>query len=220
MFEWAYELNGSKTVFPSKLYIPTATAVKQGAVVKFTPGTGVEVAAGTDLDDPSIGVAIAEHAANSGTEIKVSISPTAVYRHRCSNVITATGGSTTTFVCSGLLPQVDHLWKGGMLEIVNCQNDSSLNGKKIPISDSTGSTGALTIGTQPVALQSGDTVRICPGPLAITTHTWDLDSDNQNIDWDAAAVGEGMQLVAVDPVNMTAYFMFRLHQLGNGIVAI
>ena len=220
MFEWESDLNGSKVPIIKPLYIATATVIDQGEIVKFTIGTGVEAAAGTDLDDPSMGVAINAHAANSGTEIKVSVSPTARYRHKCTNIITATGGSTTTFVVSGLLPQTDNIWNGGMLEIVDCVADPTLNGKRIPIADCTGATGTITVATQPAAFASGDTARICPGPLALTAHTWDLDSDGLNVDWDAAAVGEGLMLVDSDPANMIAFFMFRLHQFGNGTVAI
>ncbi|MEN6313249.1 MAG: hypothetical protein ABFD25_03255 [Clostridiaceae bacterium] len=215
MFEWAYDMNGSKVPFIKHLYIPAATAIEQGEVVLFTPGTGVAVVAGTDLDDPSIGVAVYAHTANSGTSIPVSVSPTAVYRHRCNNIITATGGSTTTFVCAGLLPQTDDLWNGGMLEVVTCAADSSLIGKKIPITDSTGNTGTLTFDTQPAAFAAGDTAKLCPGPLALTTLVWNLDGDGTNIDWDAIATGSGITLVDVDPANMNAYFMFRLHQFGN-----
>jgi hypothetical protein len=215
MFEWAYDLNGSKVPFIKKLPIPTATAIEQGEMVLFTPGTGVAVVAGTDLDDPFIGVAVYEHAANSGTEISVSVSPTAVYKHRCNNIITATGGSATTFVCAGLLPATDNLWIGGMLEIVTCAADSTLIGKKIPITDSTGGTGTLTFDTQAAAFAAGDTARLCPGKLAIGTLVWNLDGDGTNVDWDAVATGSGMTLVDADPANMTAYFIPRLHQFGN-----
>jgi hypothetical protein len=215
MFEWAYDLNGSKVPIVKPFYIPTATAIEQGEVVLFTPGTGIAVVAGTDLDDPPVGVAVNAHEASSGYEIKVSASPTAVYAHKCNNVITATGGSTTTFICAGLLPQTDDLWNGGYLEVVTCAADSSLIGKRIKITDSEGSSGTLTFATQPAAFASGDTAKLCPGPLALTTYTWNLDSDGMNIDWDAVATGSGITLVDADPANMIAFFIFRLHQFGN-----
>jgi hypothetical protein len=218
-FEWAYDLNGSKVPIVKPLPIPTATVVEQGEIVLFTPGTGVAAVAGTDFDDPAIGTAINEHAANSGTEIKVSVSPTAVYRHKCGNIITATGGSTTTFVVSGLLPQTDDLWIGGYLEIVTCAADSSLVGKRIKITDSTGATGTLTFAAQTAAFASGDTARLCPGLNALTEHGWDLDSDGMNVDWDTSG-GEALELVDADPANMISFWKIRLHQFGNGPAAI
>lgn len=218
-FKWAYDLNGDKVPILKEFYIPTATAIEAGEIVKFTPGTGIEVVAGTDFDDPFLGVAVNEHAANSGTGIKVSCSPTAVYSLVSTNLITATGGSTTTFVVAGLKPQTNDLWKGGMLKIVSCAADSSLNGKMIPITASTGATGTLTFATQPAAFASGDTAYLCPGPLAIGEHGWDLTSDGTDVDWDTDG-GEALILVGVDPEKMTTYWKARLHQFGNGPAAI
>lgn len=219
MFEWAYDLNGSKVPFIKNLPIPAATVIEQGEMVLFTPGTGVAVVAGNDFDDPAIGAAVYAHAANSGSEIPVSVSPTAVYRHRCNNIITATGGSTTTFVVAGLLPQTDDLWIGGMLEVVTCAANPAMVGKKIPITDSTGVTGTLTFSTQAAAFAAGDTARLCPGKLAIREFGWDLDGDGLNVDWDTSG-GEALVLVDADPANMNAYFMLRLHQFGNGPAAL
>jgi hypothetical protein len=213
-FYWAYDLNGSKVPFVKDMHIPTGTAIEQGEIVAFTPGTGVVVADGTDFDTCHLGVAVNAHAANSGTSIKVSISPTAVYAHGCGNIITATGGSTTTFVVSGLLPQTDDLWIGGYLQIIACAADSSLNGTRIKITDSEGSSGTLIFATQSAALASGDTAYLCPGPLAITEYGWDLDSDGMNVDWDTNG-GSALTLVDADPSNMTAYFKFRLHYFGD-----
>jgi hypothetical protein len=222
MFEWAYDLNGSKVPFLKKLYIPTATVVEQGEIVDFTPGTGVVVLADADdSDDPYMGVANYAHAASSGTSIFVSVSPTAVYCHRCTEVITATGGSTTTFVVSTLVPTTDNLWIGGYLEVISCAADSSLNGKRIYITDSTGTGGTLTFDTQIAAFASGDTAYLCPGPLAIGTTGWNLDDDGVDVDWaQNGTTGESLVLVDVNPSAMEAYFMFRLHKFGNGPVAL
>jgi hypothetical protein len=220
-FTWAYDLNGAKTPIIKPFYIPTATAIEEGELVDFTPGTGIVAlgANGTDFDGPFIGAAVHAHPANSGTMIKVSASPTAVYAHKCGNIITATGGSTTTFVVAGLLPQTNGLWVGGMLEVVTCAADPSMVGRRIPITDSTGATGTLTFSTQPAAFAAGDTARLCPGLLAIGEYGWDLDADGMNVDWDTSG-GEALVLVDVDPANMTAYFMARLHRFGNGPAAL
>lgn len=222
MFTWAYDLNGSKVPFIKPLYIPSATVIEKGEIVDFTPGTGVVVlAAPTDFDDPAIGVAINAHPANSGNEIKVSISPTAVYASNCSTVLTATGGSTTTFVDSSLAPATDNVWVGGCLEVVTCAADPSMVGKRIRITASTGNTGTLTFDTQPAAFAAGDTARLCPGPLAIGTTAWNLTGDATDVDWgESTNTGAGLVLVDVDPANMKAFFMIRLHRLGNYFAAV
>ena len=101
-----------------------------------------------------------------------------------------------------------------MLQIVTCAADPSLVGKKIPITDSTGSTGVLTFSAQSAAFASGDTARLCPGKLAIGEYGWDLDSDGMNVDWDTNG-GQALVLVDVDPANMKSFWMARLHQFGN-----
>lgn len=219
-FEWAYDLNGSKVPIIKPLYIPTATVVEHGEMVDYTPGTGVIVLGndGIDFDGPAIGAAIHAHPANSGTVIKVSASPTAVYKHKCGNIITATGGSTTTFVVAGLLPQTNNIWLGGMLEVVTCAADPSMVGRRIKITASTGATGTLTFAAQAAAFAAGDTARLCPGTLAIGEYGWDLDADGMNVDWDTSG-GESLVLVDADPANMNAYFMLRLHRFGNDAAA-
>lgn len=213
-FYWAYDLNGAKVPMIKDMYIPTGTVIEEGEIVAFTMGTGIVVADGTDFDTCHLGVALHAHPANSGTSLKVSVSPTAVYAHGCGNVITATGGSTTTFVVSGLLPATDDVMNGGYLKIIACAADATLNGKKIKITDHTGSGGTLTFATQGAAFAAGDTAYLCPGPLAITGYGWDLDSDGMNVDWDTDG-GSALTLVESDPANMTAYFKFRLHYFGD-----
>jgi len=173
----------------------------------------------TDFDDPAMGPAINAHAASSGTELKVSAAPASVFRHVSSNIITATGGSTTTFVVAGLLPQTDDLWIDGYLEVVTCAADSSLIGKRIKITDSTGNTGTITFAAQTAAFASGDTAKLCPGPRAIGEYGWDLDGDGMNVDWDTSG-GEALELVDTDAVNMASFWKLRLHQFGNGPAAL
>lgn len=223
MFEWAYDLNGSKVPIIKPLPIPAATAVAQGEIVDFTPGTGVIKLGtdGVDFDGPAVGVATHAHAANSGSTLKVSASPTAVYRHNCGQILTATGGSATTFVVATLVPATNNLWVGGMLEVVTCAADSSLIGKRIPITASTGATGTLTFAAQTAGFAAGDTARLCPGPFAIRTTVWNLDANGVNVDWaQNATTGESLVLVDVDPANMLAFFMLRLHRFGNGPAAL
>ena len=206
----------SKDARMQPLPIASATVIEQGEIIDFTPGTGVVAMgnAGTDFDGPAAGVAVNAHTANSGTEIKVITDSNAVFGHKSANIITATGGSTTTFAVAGLLPQTNDIWIGGVLEVVTCAADPTMVGRKIPITDSTGATGTLTFSTQQAAFAAGDTARLCPGALALTEFGWDLDADGMNVDWDSSG-GEGLQLVDADPANMTTYWKIRLHRFGN-----
>jgi hypothetical protein len=221
MFEWSYDLNGNKTPQMKPLPIAAATAIENGEIVLFTAGTGVAAVAGTDFDDPAIGVALEPHNGStagrqSGTEIKVSVSPTAVYKLKPRDAITATGGSTTTFVDSNLLPATNDIWNGGYIQIISCAADSTLNGKVVKISDSTGATGTLTLAeTLPAAIAAGDTAYLCPGPYAIGLFGWDLDADGTDVNWETSG-GEALQLVDTSPETFETFWKFRLHQFGNG----
>ena len=203
------------------LPIATATAIELGEIVLATPGTGIAVVAGTELDDPAIGVSLQEHDGAStnetGTELKVMTGPNTVLGLRSTEAQTLTGGSTATVVISGLLPQTDNLWIGGYVEVVTCAT-GIVAGTMIKITDSTGSTGSLAIDTQSSAFDAGDTVILHPGKLAIGEYGWDLNGDGTDIDYTSSA-GEGLTLYDADPENKMAYFMLRLHQFGNDAVA-
>jgi len=154
----------------------------------------------------------------SGLKIKVYTSPTAVFANTPKNANTATGGSTTTFVDSSLLPATDDYFNGGAIQILTCAADSDLVGKRVAISDFTGSGGTVTLAeTLTAALASGDTAYLCPGPLAITAYSWDLDSDNMEIDFESDT-GTALQIVDVDPDTFQVYVKFRLHQFGNDAI--
>lgn len=189
-FQWAGDLNGHKSPILRECYIPASTVVSYGEPVGYTPGTGVvklTEALAEDFDDPIFGVAAENHdgttsGRQSGTKILISVSPTAVYKYRCTPIIALTGGSTTTAVNSNLLPNVDHFWKNGAIQIVSCAADSSLNGRIVKISDSTGSSGTLTLAeTLPAALAASDTIRLCPGNFADNFLGFDLYYNTTNI---------------------------------------
>jgi len=212
-----------------ELPIATATAVLRGQLVQFTIGVGViPHAAPTDTDDPIFGVAMEAHdgataGRQKGLKIKIAVPDVdrpLVLKWNCLNTITATAGSTTAFTVAGLLPQTDDLWIGGYIQVLTCAADSTQIGKRIKITDSTGATGVLAVSTQTAAFASGDTARVCPGLLALTCHTWDCDSTASHIDWDAAAVGEALELVDADPANMVAYFKLRQSQFASYPLAI
>ena len=225
MFRYAYDLNGCSTAIMQELPIATGTVIEKGELVKFTPGTGVVAVAGTDFDDPAIGVAAEAHDGSTagrqvGLKIKVYTSPTAVFANTPKKALTATGGSTTTFVDSSILPATDDYFNGGSLQILTCAADSDLVGKRVAISDFTGTGGTITLGeTLTAALASGDTAYLCPGPYAISAYGWDTDANGTEIDFESSG-GEALQIVDVDPDTFTVFVKLRLHQLGNGPAAL
>jgi hypothetical protein len=209
-FQWAYDLNGHPNPIIKKVPVPDATAIESGEPVSFTQGTGIVVLAGpTDLDDPIYGVSMNEKAANDGqTMLEVSVSPSAVYRHKAALAYTATGGSTTTFVDSSLLPQTNNFYKGGSIKIISCAANSALNGKTVMISASTGATGTLTLAeTLPSALASGDTAYICLGDYAIDHLGFDLSSDSMKVNFDADG-GNVLRYIGSEPMLQNMYFKF------------
>jgi hypothetical protein len=222
-WEYAYDLSGHPAARIMEFPIAAATAIELGEIVKMTPGTGIEACSGTDFDDPVVGVAAEAHDGStagrqSGTKIKVYCSPTAVFKRKPRGAITATGGSTTTFVDSNL-KDLDDLYNGGKLHIVACAADATLNGKIVDISDYTGTSGTITIGeTLAAALASGDTAYLLPGKLAIGEYSFDLDSDGTDIDWETAG-GEALQIVDSNPDTFELFVMLRLHQFGNDAAA-
>jgi hypothetical protein len=223
MFRFAYDLFGNKTPYIRPFPIAAATAIKKGQFVKYTPGTGIASSAGDDFDDPAVGVAMEAHDGStagrqSGTEIKISASPSAVYEVQPSTAITATGGSTSTFVDSNL-GGVDDLFNGGYIEIVSCAANSALNGKMLKITDYTAATGTIKFDTQIAALAAGDTAYLYPGQLAVGTYAWDTNATFDDIDFETSG-GESLILVDADPENKLCYFKLRLHQFGDGPAAI
>lgn len=225
MFKWAYDLNGVKVPFMQPMLIATGTAIELGEAVLYTPAVGVAAVLGTDFDDPAMGVAAEAHDGATagrqvGTEIKVFNSPSAIFSIKPRVAITATGGSTTTFVDSSLFPATDNYFNGGYIQVLTCAADSTLVGRRIKISDHTGTGGTLTLAeTMPAVFAAGDTAYLCPGAGAVSAFGWDLDSDGTDIDWETSG-GEALQIVDVDPENFTIYVKFRLHQLGNGPIGI
>ena len=210
-----------------ELPIVTNTVIQRGELVKFTPAVGVVAVAGTDFDDPAIGIAMEDHngtsaGRQSGLVIKVAVSEAdhpLILKWNCANTITATGGSTSTFVVAGLLPQTDDVWNGGYIQVLTCAADSTMVGKRIKITDCTGLSGTLTFSAQAAAFAAGDTARLCPGKLALTLFGWDLDGDGMNVDWDTSG-GEALQLIDADPANMVSYWKIRLSQFASSNLAL
>jgi len=213
-FNWSGNKAGHKTANVRKMYVPDATAIEKGEPTIYTQGTGVAVvAAPTAFVVPIFGVSMVEKAASDGTTyIDVAeASPYDIFKYKCAKVYTLTGGSTTTAVDSSLVPQTNSFWKNGAIKIVTCAADSSLVGRVVNISDSTGSSGTLTLAeTLPAALASGDTINICPGEFAHDYLGYDMDSNAINPDWDAIG-GKVLRIYDTNPDAMEMRFTFERH---------
>ena len=132
-FKWVYNTS-YPCAKPKEFLIGGSTAIEMGEVVLFTPAVGIAAVAGTDLDDPAIGVSAESHDGSTadflgrqtGTAIRVFDDAMDVFELEEKTTVTLTGGSTSTAVISGLLPQTDNLWINGYIEIVTCAADSEL----------------------------------------------------------------------------------------------
>jgi hypothetical protein len=215
---------------PKEYEIATGTVIEMGEVVKLSSGKVVAVG-DQDQDDPYLGVAAEPHDGATagrqvGLKIKVYDHPDDVFALTPSSVITASGGSTTTFVVdnmkSGTISSnYDDMHNGGFLKIVSCAADSSLNGKLVSISDFTASSGTFTLAeTLSAALAAGDTAHLCPGKLSVGTFHHNLTAGGTDISWETAAAGEAIKIVDVDTNAFKAYVQLRLHQNASYMVAL
>lgn len=212
---------------PRPYRIATGTAIEKGEVVKLVNGFVVAIG-DTDQDDPILGVAAEVHDGatvdlrQTGTEILVYDDPNDVFALFHNTTYTLTGGSTTTAVISTLLPAVDDRFNGGYIKIVTCAADSTLVGRKVKISDHTGSGGTLTLAeTLGAALASGDTIKLIPGAQGMKGNfAYNLNTDGTDLDFTDSSAGEAIVVEGADPENFLLYVKFRLHQRGNHPIAI
>ena len=207
--------NSNKGVYK----IASATAIEKGEMVKLSNRLVVAIG-DSDKDDPYLGVAAEKHDGSTadgrqtGTEIMIYDDPNDVFALVSSEAVTLTGGSTSTAVCSSLVA-TDDLFNGGYIKILTCAADSGLVGKKVKISDYTGSTGTITLAeTLGSTLASGDTIAICPGKQFKGQYFFDLNSDGTDINW-ASSGGESLYFEDSDPETFQVFLRFRLHQRGN-----
>ena len=209
---------------PREYDIATGTVIEKGEIVKLTAGLVVAIG-DADQDDPYLGVAAESHdgatadGRQTGLKIRVYDDPGDIFALVPSDTITATGGSTTTFVDSSILPATNDVFNGGSLKIVSCAASSALNGKIVKISDFTGSGGTITLAeTLTAALASGDTAYLCPGTRCRGQYGWDLNSDGTDIDWETSG-GEALYFEGSDPDVFVTYWRLRLHLRGNDAAA-
>jgi hypothetical protein len=215
MFKFAYNTS-NRVGQPRKHPIATGTNIPMGASVIKTNGLVVLNSDG-DSDIPVLGISAEKHDGSTagrqaGTEILIYDDPNDVFSLIPRTAITATGGSTTTFVDSNLKFAVDDQLNGGYIEVVTCAADSSQVGRKIKITDYTASGGTITLGeTLPVAFAAGDTAYLCPGRISIGAYFTDMATSGLDVNWEDTDAGETLQIHDVDPETFRVFFKARLH---------
>jgi hypothetical protein len=223
----AYREGGGVCV-PRPYYIAAATAIERGEVVLFTPGTGIAAVAGTDFDDPAIGVAAEAHDGStagrqSGTEILIFDDPAYVFKVVPRTESTTTGGDATSWIDSSLTAAND-IFNGGHIVITDTNNVAGFAvGDVLTITDFANSGGDCTVTGAGGTIASGMKGYIYPDKRAAGNFAFDLNSDGTNIDLDTAG-GEALYIEDVKwdewKKQATVYVKLRLHQKGNHVVAL
>jgi len=216
---YAYNMNGSSYEVINAFPIATGTVIEKGEIVLLTAGF-ITAIGDADQNDPYLGMATEGHdgataGRNVGLEILVSCSPTAVFKCKPNITTTADSGNTTTWVDAELTAVPNDTWNGGWLKLKTTTAITLPIDKLMPITDFTTSSGTFA-GAYTGGVTAGDTAIMLP---PYNSHAFDLDSDGTNIDFKTAG-GESINIVDVDTELEEVYFMLRLHQFGNGVVAI
>jgi hypothetical protein len=212
----------NRSATPREYPIADATVIEKGEIVTLSTAGLVTAIGNVDQDDPVLGVAAHAHANGDGLTIKVYDHPDDIFQIYSTNLLTATGGSTTTFVVDGMksgtiAAHVDDFFNGSKIRIVSCAANSALNGKDVPVTDFTAATGTFTLGeTLSAALAAGDTAYLVPGPGTKTSSHWNLTADGTDIDWDqGTTVGQAIQIYGSDVDAFLTFVKLRLHKYGN-----
>lgn len=230
---FAYDLAGSDFEVIREFDIGTATVIEKGEVVRMNLATGLVVAVGdADQDDPYLGVAQEGHTGaadtmnlrSNGLKIRVSCSPTAVFKCKPGILSTADSGTTTNWVDGELVAGAgfaDDDFSGAFLKIYEKAAASTLTipvGTVLRASDFTVAAGTIIMvaGALTGGASAGDKALLFPPKVS---HGWDLNADGTNLDLKAKG-GESISIVDVDPLSEYVYWKFRLHQLGSHILAI
>ncbi|CAI6073573.1 hypothetical protein [Cohnella sp. JJ-181] len=222
MIEYAYSLAVTSAPIIEEFPIAAGTVIEKGEVVKLVEGFVVAVG-DTDQDDPYLGVSAEEHTGtasllnprSNGNKIKVYCSPLAVFKCKPGIISTATGGNTTTWVDSGFTDPADDKFNGGLLKVRKSATLTNGVGKWYTVTDFTKTTGTFT-GAFTGGVSVGDQALVLP---PVGSFGWDLNSDGTNLNF-AANGGESIMIVRVDPEQELVYFILRLHQFGNTMVAV
>jgi hypothetical protein len=220
MFKLAYNVNSDSGSQPRIHKIASNTAIEKGELTKKHNGLIVSYTNG-NFYDPVAGVAAEDHdgtttGRQTGNEIKIFDHHDDVFSYIPRELITATGGSTTTFVDTNLKFNDDEL-NGGFIIIVSCAASSTMNNRMIHINDYTASTGTITLSeTLPYTLSSGDTAYLCPGKQATGWKNWGLNSDGTGINWEDDNDGESIEFFDVNPETFTIMLKFSINKIDSG----
>lgn len=166
----SYNSSGSYVEPITEYDIAAATAVKLGQVVKLSAGQVVLAVAGET--GAILGIAAEDHSGSAealnpranGTRIRIFDSPSAVLQCAAPQN-TATGGSTTTFVVSGLSNLADDDLNGGVIKLVSkaaASTNPDAPGTEYPITDFTAATGTITVAAITGGFFAGDICEIYP----------------------------------------------------------
>ncbi|KJS84991.1 MAG: hypothetical protein JM58_09485 [Peptococcaceae bacterium BICA1-8] len=222
---YAYDLTGSDYCVEREFDIATGTVIEQGEVVKLSSGKVVAIG-DADQDDPYLGIAAEAHTGTAdtlnpradGLRIKVKCSPTAVFKCKPGIVSTADSGNTTTWVDAEVTAVADDTYNGGYLKLTEKATASTLTsplGTVYAVTDFATTSGTFT-GAFAGGVVAGDKALIFP---PVGGYGWDLNSDGTNLDLKAHG-GESIVIIDVDTQLEYVYFMLRLHQFGNYMVAL
>lgn len=227
MFYPAYR-EGGGPIEAKPFYIASATAITKGSFVKYTTGTGIEASAGTDFDDPCLGVAAEDHDGStagreSGYEILVYCDPDIIYYNVPKTLSTVDSGDATSWV-DAEFTAADDVFNGGHIVVVNPNSVTGFAaGDVLTISDFANTGGDFTVAGAGGTIAAGITGYVYPGKLAVNSHAFDTDSGIDDLDLKTAG---GETLVITDVVwdgkkkEATVYVKIRLHQFGNSTVAL
>ena len=216
-----YNSNGSQVDSVKEYDIAAATAVAIGQVVKLTAGLIVLATAGETT--PILGIAFENHTGSAdafnprsnGKKIKVCDSPTAIFECPAPQ-ITATGGSTSTFVASTIAAGADNDFAGGKMKLITKGASSVITdpvGSVYLISASTAASGTLTtLATITGGCTAGDIFAVFP-PIGF--QKGNLDAGISKLVLTASAALPFMVTSSSELDRNIIQFDAALHQLGN-----
>lgn len=216
-----YNANGAQVDSIKEYDIAYNTAVAVGQVVKLTSGLVVLASAGETTAilgvaaEPHPGSADALNPRANGTKIKICDAPNAIFECPAPQ-ITATGGSTTTFVASTIAAGADNDFVGGKMKLVKKGANSTITdavGTVYKITGSTAASGTLTTtDTIGGGCTAGDIFAVFP-PIGF--QKGNLDSGISKLVLTATAAIPFMVASCSETDRNMIQFTAALHQLGN-----
>lgn len=212
--------SGSQVESIGEYEIATATAITEGSLVKLVDAKVVAVTATETA--AILGVAKEAHSGaadgfnprSNGLKILVSDGPDAVYEAPAPKV-TATSGSTTTFVSTAIVGTYGtDAFKGGKLKIISkvaASTNTDPIGTIYDITASHTSNGTITFATIAGAVTAGDVMQIFP-PVGFAGGN--LDATFQKLVLSGSA-SLPIKSVGYDTDRGVTKHMASLHEFGN-----